>query len=404
MRKPQVLSLFSGAGGLDYGFEAAGFEIGVTVEMDRDCCATLRTHLGDRVIHRDIFEVPTDEMLSVCGRRKGEVEVLIGGPPCQPFSKSGFWRTGDAGRLEDPRAATLDAYLRVLEEVTPETMLLENVPGLGYEGKSEGLQLLLDKIDKINQRQGTSYAPKFSVVDACAHGVPQRRQRFVIVASRDGSSFEFPQPTHADPEDGLIAQTLEPYRTAFDAICDVEFDPGEDLALRGKWAKLLPSIPEGMNYLYHTDRGEGLPLFGWRRRYWNFLLKLSKRMPSWTIQAQPGPSVGPFHWDNRRLSVRELSRLQTFPDSIEIVGGRTSAQRQLGNAVPSLMGEVLAREIRTQLLGRRVNSKLPKLLPPKAEHVPEPEPTTEVPQEFLHLVGDHEPHPGTGLGSGALSR
>ena len=108
----------------------------------------------------------------------------------------------------------------------------------------------------------------------------------------------------------------------------------EDLAVRGKWADLLPSIPEGSNYLHHTDRGEGMPLFGWRRRYWTFLLKLAKNRPSWTIQAQPGPAVGPFHWSNRRLSVRELSRLQTFPDDVNIVGGArigSEATRQRGS-------------------------------------------------------------------------
>jgi len=404
MRKPTVISLFSGAGGLDFGFEAAGFDIGAAVEQDRDCCATLRNHLGDRVIERDIFDVTTDEMLEVAGRSCGEVEVLIGGPPCQPFSKSGFWRTGDSGRLTDPRAATLDAYLRVLEEATPEVMLLENVAGLGYEGKSEGLELLIDKIRRINRRVGTSYTPSFGVIDACDYGVPQHRQRFIIVAARDGSKFEFPKPTHADHSEGLIAQTLQPISRAFDAIGDLEPDPNEDLALRGKWAGLIPSIPEGSNYLHHTDRGDGMSLFGWRRRYWNFLLKLSKTKPSWTIQAQPGPSVGPFHWANRRLSIRELCRLQTIPDSIKIIGGRTSAQRQIGNAVPSLLGEVFAREIRTQLLRRRVNARTPKLLPKRVDRVPPPESVEAVPDEFHFLLGDHEPHPGTGLGEGALAR
>lgn len=404
MPKPVVISLFSGAGGLDFGFEAAGFEVGVAVEQDSDCCQTLRGHLGRQVIEDDIFKVPTEKILQLCGHGAGEVEVLIGGPPCQPFSKSGFWRTGDAGRLTDPRAATLDAYLRVVEEAMPRVMLLENVAGLGYEGKSEGLELLLEKIEAINKRVGSLYSPSYRVVDATDFGVPQRRQRFIIVAERSGKSFKFPEPTHADPSGGLIDQILQPHSRAYDAIGDLCVDENEDLAIRGKWARLVASIPEGSNYLYHTDRGEGLPLFGWRRRYWNFLLKLSKVQPSWTIQAQPGPSVGPFHWDNRRLSIRELCRLQTFPDNVEIVGGRTSAQRQIGNAVPSLLGEVLAREIRSQLLGLRLNASEPRLLPRRVASVPPPEPVHDVPKEFLSLVGEHDPHPGTGLGAGAVAR
>src|SRR5260221_13645095 len=115
-------------------------------------------------------------------------------------------------------------------------------------------------------------------------------------------------------------------------------------------------MPEGDNYLWHADRCGGKPLFGWRRRYWSFLLKLAKARPSWTIQAQPGPAIGPFHWDNRYLSMRELCRLQTFPDDVHVVGTRASIQKQLGNAVPSLLAEVMAREMRGQMVGYR---KLP---------------------------------------------
>jgi DNA (cytosine-5)-methyltransferase 1 len=168
--------------------------------------------------------------------------------------------------------------------------------------------------------------------------------------------------------------------------------------VRGRWAELLPSIPEGHNYLWHTDRGGGEPLFGWRRHYWNFLLKLAKDWPSWTVQAQPGPAVGPFHWENRRLSVRELCALQTFPKDVTIHGERTSAQRQIGNAVPSLLTEVLGRAIREQLLGEpRVRGKL-KLLPPDRSPAPAPEEIEAMPEKFLIRIGEHEAHPGTGKG------
>ncbi len=173
--------------------------------------------------------------------------------------------------------------------------------------------------------------------------------------------------------------------------------------VRGKWAELLASIPEGSNYLYHTDRGGGLPLFGWRRRYWSFLLKLAKSRPSWTIQAQPGPAIGPFHWHNRRLSVRELCRLQTFPDDVVIAGGRTSQQRQLGNAVPSLLAEVLGKEIAAQLLGARPKKGL-LLLPPDRSPTPPPEPLGPVPKKHRKLAGKHDAHPGTGKGYAAVAR
>jgi DNA (cytosine-5)-methyltransferase 1 len=295
--------------------------------------------------------------------------------------------------LDDPRADTLSAYLRVVEEALPRAFVLENVEGLAFQGKDEGLRLLLERIEGINRRTRSKYAPHHMLVNAAEHGVPQLRQRFVLVAARDGAPFELPRPT------------LSSFRTAWDALGDLAV-PGaeEDLAVRGKWAALLPSIPEGQNYLWHTDRGGGLPLFGWRRRYWTFLLKLAKNRPSWTIQAQPGPAVGPFHWDNRRLSMRELCRLQTFPDDVVIHGNRQAIQRQIGNAVPSLLAEVLGRAIRTQILGERLRTTSLKLLPPKREPVPEPEKVHAVPRQYQALVGRHEAHPGTGKGFAAVAR
>jgi DNA (cytosine-5)-methyltransferase 1 len=114
----------------------------------------------------------------------------------------------------------------------------------------------------------------------------------------------------------------------------------------GKYGHLLSDIPPGDNYLHYTEkRGHPAPLFGWRKRYWSFLLKLDPHQPSPTIQAQPGPYVGPFHWDNRRLRLTEIKRLQTFPDDWIIIGSRRSAQVQVGNAVPPLFAEAIARSV-----------------------------------------------------------
>lgn len=401
MRKPKIISLYTGAGGLDLGFEAAGFDTVGAVEFDRDCCVTVRANRPSwNIIERSIFDVPTDELLAAGGLKPGEPDLLIGGPPCQPFSKSGYWARGDSLRLDDPRASTLGAYMRVLREAQPRAFLLENVEGLAFKGKDEGLQLLLSTVRHINRETGTKYDPTFQVLSAADFGVPQMRTRVFLVAARDGTRFRFPAPTHA-PEP-LIG--FDPYRTAWDALADVVPDPKEDLAVKGKWARLLPSIPEGNNYLWHTDRMGGEPLFGWRRRYWSFLLKLAKDKPSWTLQAQPGPAVGPFHWSNRRLSMRELCRLQTFPDDLVLMGSRLAIQKQAGNAVPSLLAEVLGREVRAQLLGLPGLKGSLQLIPPRRGATPQPEPTLAVPREFLKLRGEHTAHPGTGQGFGALER
>jgi DNA (cytosine-5)-methyltransferase 1 len=397
-----AISLFSGAGGMDYGFEAAGFKTKVAVEFDHDCCQTLRKNRNFAVIERDIMKVPTAEMLEAGQLKKGQVDLLFGGPPCQPFSKAGYWARGDSKRLEDPRANTLWAFMRVVEEALPRAFVLENVSGLAFSGKDEGLQLLLERIKEINKKTKSNYRPVHRVLNAAGYGVPQIRERFFLVAARDGDGFSFPAPGFEDRSNESPLLGLTPFRTAWDALGDLPESPNEDLEMRGKWAGLLPSIPEGQNYLWHTDRGGGLPLFGWRRRYWSFLLKLAKNRPSWTIQAQPGPAIGPFHWMNRRLSTRELCRIQTFPDDVEIVGSRTSVQKQVGNAVPSLLAEVVGRAVANQFFSSR-RTLAPTLLPPCRTPLPAPERVQPVPMTFKALAGEHSAHPGTGRGTRAAA-
>jgi len=402
MVKRKLVSLYTGAGGLDLGLEAAGFETAVAVEMDPDSVATLRRNRPWEVIERDIHDVPSSEILAAAGVREGDADLLAGGPPCQPFSKSGYWAKGDAARLDDPRATTLEAYLRVLRDVKPKAFLLENVAGLAYQRKDEGLQLLLDTIASINKTSGTSYRVSMALLKASSYGVPQERERVFLIGHRDGIEFQFSEPTHAPVTERING--TDAAMTAWDAIGDLEDDDDPSLAMTGKWADLLPSIPEGRNYLHHTDRGDGLPLFGWRRRYWSFLLKLAKDLPSWTITAQPGSAIGPFHWKNRRLSMRELCRLQTFPEGYVVTGARNAYQRQIGNAVPSALAELLGRCIVKQLLGGRARSQPLTLLPPRRLPVPSPERARPVPRKYRDLAGDHEAHPGTGKGYGAIAR
>ncbi len=398
----KTVSLFTGAGGLDLGLEAAGFETSVAIESNRWACETLRLNRPDwNPIQRDIHDVPSSEIAEIGQFERAGPALLIGGPPCQPFSKAAYWSKGDTKRLDDPRADTLTAYLRVLRDLKPQAFLMENVFGITYKGKDEAVNLLRAVIEQINRNEGTNYSFSLGVLNAANYGVPQVRERVFIVGSREGQKFTFPPPTHGDPQE--LCEDLFPplpWTTAWDAIGDLNDLQHSGLQVTGKWADLLPSIPEGSNYLHHTKRGDGLPLFGWRTRYWSFLLKLSKSRPSWTIQAQPGSAIGPFHWNDRRLSNRELCRLQTLPDDYEVTGGITEVQRQLGNAVPSLIGEVLGREIRKQFFGHKVDCPL-RLLPKVRRPQPAPEIPSNVPEKFLHLVGDHGDHPGTGKGPSA---
>ena len=140
-----------------------------------------------------------------------------------------------------------------------------------------------------------------------------------------------------------------------------------------------------------------MPLFGSRTKFWSFLLKLSKGAPAWTLSANPGPATGPFHWTNRRLAVPELLRLQSFPASWHVVGSYSAQVRQIGNATPPLLAEVISRAIGEQVFSISYD-RPPRLRIPRRRRVPSSAPVRNVPRRYMRLKGPHSPHPGTGLG------
>jgi len=336
-----AISLFSGAGGLDLGVEAAGYHVAAAVEMNHDAADTLEKNfpgLVSPVIRQSILDVPTKELLHAAGLRgRDRPDLLVGGPPCTPFSKSGFWLEWKRAGL-DPDASLLQAYTRVLAEAKPRAFILENVYALTYDNKASrpAFERLLREIDNAG------YACNWRVLNAADYGVPQLRPRlFIVGAPKRTTTPALPEPTHGGRWERRHTGSGErPHVTAGDVLVDVHstFEPEE--VLRGQWAHLLPQVPPGENYLHFTaQRGHAAPVFNWRSRYWSFLLKLDPHRPSPTIQAQPGPNVGPFHWNNRRLRVPELRRLFTFPDDFEFVGSRASVQAQVGNSVPPLLAK-----------------------------------------------------------------
>jgi DNA (cytosine-5)-methyltransferase 1 len=398
MSRFSSISIFTGAGGLDYGLECAGFETLGAFESDSHCVTTLRTNRRWPVFQTVISS--RTNILGILCIKKGAVDLMAGGPPCQPFSHAASWVNGWPNGLGDDRARTVHHFMRLARQVLPRVILLENVPGFARAGRG-ALEYVLKSLRQTNRIAGTNYKPFMAVLDAADYGVPQHRKRLFLVASRNGERFEFPSATHSsEASAGLLRHT-----TAWDALRNSKPGNFEDLRARGRWADLLPSIPEGQNYLWHTSRGEGLPLFGWRTRYWSFLLKLAKDRPSWTIPASPSQNAGPFHWENRLLGTEEMLRLQTFPEDIVICGNRTARQRQIGNAVPSLLGEVLGREIISQLLAKRPKMHQALTLSVSlARNIPIPAQNRPVPDKYLCLTGRHNPHPGTGRGPRAKHR
>lgn len=366
------ISLFSGVGGLDLGLSRAGFKPYVFLDKDPDCCKSLELNREKywkeckRIIEGKIEDCEVLDILKIAGYNKGEIALVFGGPPCQPFSKSAFWspnRWSDGkpirpenGKsrsvksfkgLEDPRAGLINEFVAIVREAQPVAYLIENVRGLSYKTSKPMLDSVLESLKEAG------YTTNPEVLNAVEYGVPQKRERLFIIGTREGVKLEFPKPTHfSKKKPDCYATGGKPFVTAGMAISDLDRDYEDDeLKVEGKWGHLLPEIPPGDNYLFFTEkRGHPNPIFVWRSKYWSFLLKLSPDKPSWTIQAQPGPYVGPFHWKNRRLTVAEIKRLQTFPDDYIVSGNRKAAQRQLGDAVPPLLAEMIGESIKDQLI------------------------------------------------------
>ena len=367
-QKLPVISLFSGAGGLDCAVERCaepplrqtGAESPLTVAVATDCDEVALSTLSKNFPHTttvlgDIRKIPTSELLEAGGLRPGEATLIVGGPPCTPFSKSGFWLEEKRNSL-DPNASLLDEYVRVVSESKPEAFVLENVQGLTYATHRQQFRRLIAGLREAG------YEPQWQVLLAAEYGVPQLRRRVFVVGRRDKKPFVFPEPTHSgvSERDRKFDPTKLPFVTCKEAIGDLlpgEPEPGE--IVEGEFADLAAEVPPGQNYLWHTDRYGGRPVFRWRSRYWTFLLKLDPDRPATTLQAQPGPWVGPFHWENvidsngrpraRRLRVPEMKRLMTFPDDFTFVGDRRQVQRQIGNAVPVELGKVVIRALMEQL-------------------------------------------------------
>ncbi len=352
-----VVSIFSGGGGIDCGFKKAGFDIVFSTDFWKPACDTLeKNNVGKLVVCDDIRNIDYLEYLNKINLALTDIDVLAGGPPCPAYSKSRFYRKEKKRALEDENSFTLYEYFRALEEIRPKVFFFENVFGFVYKPHKAAFDLLKSKAEELG------YHISFKVVNTADYGVPQIRERFICVGTRMdfGDKFIFPEATHSNPDKISIQQKnkLKPWVTCKEAIGDLDFDLPEDEYMQAgsKDKELLKLVPPGDNYLYFTaKRGYPKPLFKWRSRYWSFLLKLSPEKPSWTIQASFSNNMGPFHWKNRFLRISEIKRLQTFDDDYELSGDFRDQWRQVGNAVPVKMAEVIASEIMKQYFNESEN-------------------------------------------------
>jgi DNA (cytosine-5)-methyltransferase 1 len=356
--KYNVIDLFAGAGGLGIGAFQAGCELRLSVDNDPWSCRTLEanahTH-GGRVLQADVLEVTGAMLRDEAGLTSDEPLIVVGGAPCQPFSKAAYWvdagdeaayrRARAAGKpverpgpptfvRPDARRTLVEEFWRLVEEANADAFVFENVRSITHPRHRP----ILDALTKAAEDAG--YKTTFFSANAVEYGVPQRRQRVFLLGSRVSKPL-LPDPTHADPR-RPEASRLPPFETTGAALAPfsgAEYHEPEEV-VEGRWAEHLRTVPPGGNYKAHTAWG-GHPAPTWETetRFWNFLLKLSPDLPSWTINASPGPWVGPFHWDSRRLRTPELAALQTFPEGYRFEGPRRERVRQIGNAVPPLLAQ-----------------------------------------------------------------
>lgn len=194
---PKVISLFSGAGGMDIGFESAGFQIAVAVELDESCCETIKTNRPSiPIINKNIIDVTGEEILRIAGLSKGEAALVIGGPPCQSWSLAGL-RKG----LEDERGKLLFEFVRIVRETLPLGFVLENVKGLTNWDNGKALAMLIDELSAPIVWNGKEYKYRVAppkVLNAVDYGVPQVRERLILVGNRIGKKYEYPAPRPAE--------------------------------------------------------------------------------------------------------------------------------------------------------------------------------------------------------------
>jgi len=339
-RPLNCISLFSGCGGLDLGVERAGFKVRVATDAEALCAKTYAANFSDTpyIVGR-IGDLTAEDLLDCAGIGADEVDLLIGGPPCPAFSKSRFYRTDKPRAMDDPVAKeTVGGYIRILSDVRPRAFLLENVKGLAYGVHREALNYILAEAESLG------YRTLVSIVNSADYGVPQIRERCIVMGVLKGEPTA-PAPTHSKHAGDGLARWV----TAGEALDDL--DTEENASFEGHFAggkhhELLLEVPPGDNYLFFTEeRGHASPKFLWRSRYWSFLLKLSREMPSWTIQARRSNNMGPFHWRSRILRISEIKRIQTFPDSFSVSGTLDQQWRQIGNAVPPKLAEAFGNTI-----------------------------------------------------------
>lgn len=360
-----AISLFSGAGGMDVGVLQAGFNVLACVEIDKNCCETLRANIEKSsrdtlVYNRDIREFTPEELMNDLNIKQGDVDLLFGGPPCQAFSQIGKQKS-----LEDERGPLIYQMVRYAKAIRPRAIMMEEVKGLlsakDLSGKAGGVfESFLKELESLD------YVPKWRVMLAADYGVAQMRERVFIVATQKPNGFQFPNPTNGKPDDSNTLFGLPPYVTVGDVLSgmnapvvkesgvpipeDSHFDvtPKRD-------RERIKGVPEGEHLASQTH----LPkeqICGLTKKDTTKFLRLSRYKPSNTLR---GGEIFFHPLEDRYLTPREYMRIHGYPDSYVLKGpirGRSGSvkdldqHRQIGNSVPPPLAKAVAEKIKEILL------------------------------------------------------
>lgn len=339
-KKYTVIDLFSGAGGLHIGFENAGFEIKLCIDNNDLVEKTHKKNFPNiPIINRDINQIPINEIKGYLD--DGSVDVIIGGPPCQGFSTIGNRVSSnfETRIKKDPRNELVLTYAKIINEIRPKFIVMENVKGILTLENGTYLQNVLFILAEAG------YKAEYKLINMADYGVPEVRERVIIIGNRIGLPVTFPSPDHSDnPTDNLPA-----WENCWDVLKDLENMPDtpsfNHVALKHtiKNIERYKLIPEGGRL--PEDK---LPKELYRKNFGNTYKRLARNRPALTMV--PGNDAFPIHPTlNRSLTVREAARIQTFPDTMIFEGNRRQQGHQVGNAVPPLFSKKLAKFILEQM-------------------------------------------------------
>ncbi len=362
-RKPTVVDLFCGAGGLSHGFMQAGYDVIFGTDIDPIFGQTfLNSHSGAKFIAKSIADIFASDILAFCGLNAGDLDVLVGGPPCQGYSVYNHSRGEN-----DPRAGLFKEYIRIVKGLQPKWLVMENVTGLTSISGGQ----LIKEIEKSIREAGYDNV-SYKILKAEEYGVPQERRRVVFIANRIGIPIKFPNPSHGKSKTNFVS--------IWDAIGDLppifeqwEFKDGANYLsepsnkfqrmIRGNLKQVTNHFGPRLGKI-NQERLKYVPEGGsWRDIPFDLLpngMKSAKRSDHTKRYGRPkkdGLSCTiltkcDIHWgayihpvQNRPFSVREAARLQSFPDRFEFFGSMTEQFVQVGNAVPPLLAKAIAGQI-----------------------------------------------------------